>query len=227
MEHKNQWCSNETSIELGGLLCNDALVGGWPSPLKFPTYAKIRNVPNHQPLFWISGNQTWLAGKSLINGGFWLGKSLITGPFSIAMFDYQRVMMRNWTMKNTPIPSHFTGWIVRAVLQPEWLARCNLLLCFTNSYITCFYCQIVPSFLLWQDGLKSCCVGHPARLWAVGTVFEPCRSTEARRCWRKKHYGVIPSPWRFLRSKKCNPKYDLSHILKYRILKGKCILKAR
>ena len=29
--------------------------------------------------------------KSPRNGGFWLGKSLINGPFSTAMFDYQRV----------------------------------------------------------------------------------------------------------------------------------------
>ena len=37
------------------------------------------------------GNQTCLAGKPPLIGGFWLGKSLINGPFSIAMFDYQRV----------------------------------------------------------------------------------------------------------------------------------------
>ena len=38
-----------------------------------------------------SGNQTWLVGKSPMNGGVWLGKSLMNGPFSIAMFDYRRV----------------------------------------------------------------------------------------------------------------------------------------
>ena len=37
-----------------------------------------------------SGNQTW-QWKSPINGGFSTGKSLINGPFSVAMFDCQRV----------------------------------------------------------------------------------------------------------------------------------------
>ena len=37
-----------------------------------------------------SNNQTWLAGKSPMNGGF-IGKSPTHCPFSIAMFYYQRV----------------------------------------------------------------------------------------------------------------------------------------
>ena len=49
------------------------------------------------------GNQTWLAGKSPINRGFNIGKSLTSCPFSIGMFDYQRLH------PNTGISHAITG----------------------------------------------------------------------------------------------------------------------
>ena len=55
-----------------------------------------------------SGNQTRLENfVSMIKGGFQLGKSLISGPFSIAMFEYQKVY------QFTPVPTSFKRWGAR------------------------------------------------------------------------------------------------------------------
>ena len=68
--------------------------------MNFPIYGKIKHVPVATNQMFtcktdeqinlielLSGNPTWLAGKSLING-----------PFSIAMFDCQRVIPFNSRM---------------------------------------------------------------------------------------------------------------------------------
>ena len=85
-----------------------------------------------------SGNQTWLAGKSL-----WMevliGKSPINGPFSIAMFDYQRVMIEfdlynDFILVSSPVDfrctlrcqwniehdkfSNLSGWLIRDLTNP-------------------------------------------------------------------------------------------------------------
>ena len=49
-------------------------------------YTHLWNPPEEP-----SGNPTWLAGKSPMNGGFDRNITYFYGPFSIAMLDYLRV----------------------------------------------------------------------------------------------------------------------------------------
>ena len=45
----------------------------------------MKNGPQY--VYPLVSSVTWLAGKSTLNGGFWLGKSSVHGGFAMAMFD--------------------------------------------------------------------------------------------------------------------------------------------